>query len=331
MSGSAGVTRRVERLRVAEQVRALGLRLFVDPRPVVLGAEHHEQRPSRPDGRLQRIEDAAGAAVHRSHCPQRRVHHEQIARGDTQAAQVSGDVLDGPPLRLHDEPGGATRATRRSSTRSGRGDAVRFTTTPTRLAPARSSASSVWRTWRRRLVFTSSTKIVASHCEATAMASANIAAGGVSTTTRRTARSESRTWRNGRAPSTADASCTGAPLASTRRNGVSGQLAQHRGEVVALEHRREPGRAGHAEALVHRRLAEVRVDDHDLLVEPGRRLGEVHRGERLARALVRAHDRERARLARAFEHHQVRSQDAERLDELDARSPWGSWRAPGGR
>ena len=74
---------------------------------------------------------------------------------------------------------------------------------------------------------------------------------------------------------------------------------------------------------MHRRLAEVGVDDDDLLVEPGGGLGEVHRGERLARALVGADDRERARLSRALEHHEVGPQDAEGLHELDAAMPFG--------
>ena len=50
----------------------------------------------------------------------------------------------------------------------------------------------------------------------------------------------------------------------------------------------------------------------------GGRLREVRGGERLAGGLVGADDRDGARLARAFEHHEVRAQDAERLDDLDA-------------
>ena len=84
--------------------------------------------------------------------------------------------------------------------------AVRLTTIPTVFAPARSSWSSVWRTWTVRVLLRSTTSTVASHCEATASASENSAAGGVSTTTSRTARSASSTVRNDRAPSTADGS-----------------------------------------------------------------------------------------------------------------------------
>ena len=69
---------------------------------------------------------------------------------------------------------------------------------------------------------------------------------------------------------------------------------------------------------MHGGLAQVGVDQHDLLLERRRGVGEVHGGERLARGLVRADDRDGARLARAFEDHEIGAQDAVGLHHLDA-------------
>ena len=124
----------IERLRPTQQVEAFVFGPFVDPRPVVAGAQRDEQRPARPNGSFDRVDDAIGSSHYRSDGAQRHVHHQYVARDDTETVQVGGELLDrlrvswrvrrhGPPLPV-DRP------------RSGRRHGCRRTRRPHRPRPA---------------------------------------------------------------------------------------------------------------------------------------------------------------------------------------------------
>ena len=69
---------------------------------------------------------------------------------------------------------------------------------------------------------------------------------------------------------------------------------------------------------MHRGLAQVRVNEDNLLLECGGRLREVGGGEGLAGPRVGADNRDRAGFPGAFQHHEVRPQYPVGLDDFDA-------------
>jgi hypothetical protein len=82
-SGAAGV---------AEQGGALLLRAVVDPSPVVLRAERHQQAALRAHRRVERVDHAFGAAGDRADRAQRGMHHDRHAVPHAQAGEVGGDL-----------------------------------------------------------------------------------------------------------------------------------------------------------------------------------------------------------------------------------------------
>ena len=195
---------------------------------------------------------------------------------------------------------------------------ARLSTTPIRLAPARSSASSAWRT--RALA----AGLDVEHEDRGVALGGDGQGVGEEVGGRRVDDHEAHGPQGvehvAERPGAEDAGRVLHRRAARQHPQVAVvlHLGERTGEVAALEDRGETRARGYAETVVDRGLAEVGVDQHDLLVEGRGRLGEVHGGERLARLGVGADDRDRARLAGALEDHEVGPQHAEGLDDLDA-------------